>query len=80
MGPRAGAGAAARLLLTAETMGADEVKTKKLFTDHGDRVTAVILEIGLEDAITSQRTNGFMNALNKICFDGGVNTPVVLFN
>ena len=29
-------------------------------------IESILLEIGLEDAITSQRTNGFMNALNKI--------------
>ena len=29
-------------------------------------INSILLEIGLEDSITSQRTNGFMNALNKI--------------
>jgi len=29
-------------------------------------INSILVEIGLEDSITSQRTNGFMNALNKI--------------
>ena len=29
-------------------------------------INSILLEIGLEDSITSQRTNGFMNALDKI--------------
>ena len=29
-------------------------------------IICLLKEIGLEDSITSQRTNGFMNALNKI--------------
>ncbi|MBI65747.1 MAG: hypothetical protein CMG64_05600 [Candidatus Marinimicrobia bacterium] len=29
-------------------------------------IVCLLKEVGLEDSITSQRTNGFMNALNKI--------------
>ena len=33
---------------------------------NGLELDSIFTDIGLEDSITSQRTNGFLNALNKI--------------
>jgi len=33
---------------------------------NGLELNSIFTDIGLEDSITSQRTNGFLNALNKI--------------
>ncbi len=46
----------------------DEIKTKKLFTDYGDRVTAVILEIGFEAP-----ENSYLILLKELCIKNNVN-------